>query len=97
MKELTQSGADSQLQGVSGTRSHTDGKGGGERRRQGASKELTLQGPVTKPRPGLHNAAHLFTSACPTRVCKRAPQHSTYPDPPSLASKPGRLGLNKLD
>lgn len=48
--------------------------------REGA--DMTLRGCVTRPRPGLHNAAHLFTSASPTRACKRAPQHSAHTQPP---------------
>ena len=39
-----------------------------------------------RPRPGLHNAAHLFTSARPTRACKRAAQHGTHAQP-SLPSQ----------
>lgn len=48
--------------------------------REGA--DMTLRGCVTRPRPGLHDAAHLFTSASPTRACKRAPQHSAHTQPP---------------
>lgn len=50
-------------------------------------QELTVRGRVTRPRPVLHNAAHLFTSACPTRVCKRALQQAHTPSPLSLASE----------
>lgn len=99
MKELTQNGAVSQLQRGLLAPAH----GGTEKVEEdwevsGGGQELTFPGHVTKPRPGLYNTAHLFTSARSTRVCANVHSGTARtPSPLSLASEPRRLGLNKLD
>lgn len=62
----------------------------------GGCQEPTFQGHVTRPRPGLHDAAHLFASARPTRVCKRAPRHSAHTQPPLTSQRASETGSKQI-